>query len=484
MRTISSRSGRGWRVRGLSFLEVALAIVILGLALLPVLGLFSSAGRQARQSSDYGVALSTLEKITEELRLANWENPHLARSLAEDLSLGDVKPIVDGQSPFFAVLEDVAAPLGRLVPGSDPPVTLAFAPSLHRLLSTYRVKLSARAPAPGPQDPVLDLDLAVDWTDPEGRDRTLPTVLRIARYSPTEELPRLMEDRVAADALIVQTLYPTEGGRLLFDVVATRGGDLPTIRALGDVTVVIEALLQGAKEASAAATQILVKRDAQTDSGAKARVQIELARTYEAAAAVHLQALAYLLPIMTKLADTFTPGQLGSPPADLDRYEETTLVLQSVVYACRSLLSQTRQAYAVGYEAPLGTALSPRLRVRTFMKLLDVLKLEVLTADAPDLAPLRMLVTDFRASQEGRNPNFFAFSEYELATATKDLPSLEDTYPNPARYLVWREQAWLAPDVTDRVAFGGSGNKNRSQKGKGPPGPPPAFTGSTPGETP
>src|SRR5207249_3063598 len=64
------------RPRAFSVLEVLIAFLILGLAVLPVLGLFSSTGMEARQTSDYALGIVITEKVAEEMRLAAWEDTH------------------------------------------------------------------------------------------------------------------------------------------------------------------------------------------------------------------------------------------------------------------------------------------------------------------------------------------------------------------------------------------------------------------------
>ena len=56
------------RPRAFSVLEVLIAFLILGLAVLPVLGLFSSTGMEARQTSDYALGIVITEKVAEEMR--------------------------------------------------------------------------------------------------------------------------------------------------------------------------------------------------------------------------------------------------------------------------------------------------------------------------------------------------------------------------------------------------------------------------------
>lgn len=43
---------------GISLVEICIAFAVLGLSMLPILSMFSSAGRQAGQTSDFGTAIA------------------------------------------------------------------------------------------------------------------------------------------------------------------------------------------------------------------------------------------------------------------------------------------------------------------------------------------------------------------------------------------------------------------------------------------
>jgi hypothetical protein len=94
--------------------------------------------------------------------------------------------------------------------------------------------------------------------------------------------------------------------------------------------------------------------------------------------------------------------------------------------------TRARQQYAAVYGGELGRTLRPRVRVRIFMKVVALYKLELLAGAASDLKPLRATLVDFLEYHEGRNPNFFRFAEYEL-NHSKDLGDLRASYPVPDR---------------------------------------------------
>lgn len=213
------------RRAGLSLAELGVAALILGLAMLPVINLFSASGRQARQTSDHALAVTVSEKVAEELRLANWENVYSPEDVLADPTLARDRPVVDAGSSFFAGLEDVVPPWG-LITTEDPGITSA-ATALYRELKTFRVRLGARPRSLPTTGAALDIALDVKWIDFKRSDQSIDLPLTLGFYGTWGSVPRVVEDRTAADSKICSSFYPTIVGRTLPDAVAEAGGAAP-----------------------------------------------------------------------------------------------------------------------------------------------------------------------------------------------------------------------------------------------------------------
>lgn len=412
--------------RGFSVVELAIAFVILGLALLPVIQLFTSASQQAKQTADYSLAAAIQSTVHEALRLEAWENVHLL-----DAPVPSTPQPVSGATPYFETLEDDAQPYGLILRGIDPPIGPASA--LGRELRTFNLVTNPGLQrTSGTAGRVQDLEVVVDWVDFQEQRRTVAMDAVLGRFAPVEPPPDPPMDRAAADQAIRRALYPAASGDLAASVSAA-GANLDTIRAIGDIV-----LLAAAR--SAVATVYEREIDALSaapaaDDLSLARAQLAIGRRHETQLAGILQAMALMTPSLQALAG-FQPAQLGTPRPARTVYRSGLLSAGWQMSELADSLTRASQAYARACEPPLGTALPPRVRTRAYFKLLELAKLQALTCGPADVSYIQSLLEGFAVAQVGRNPNFVRFARADQQ-ACRDIATLAATYP-----AIWRKRTW------------------------------------------
>ena len=413
------------RRRGMGLAEVGIALLILGLAILPMLDLLMGAHRQVRQSNDLDLVLAVEDKIGEELRLASWENTRfLEEGMPADPAL---LPLANGGSPFFAAIEDSAAPFGRIHAGEDLAITPQAGP-VHDALRDFSAGVGSRVRALATTGSVVDVDVAVAWSDFRATAVRQDHDIALPARTGGRAAPAQVEDRDAADRAISAALYADPQYTSLAALAAARGAQLAMVRAAGDV-VLIATGLRDANRALAAQLASPNTVPLQTPFG-PVSPDLALARLLETQAAASLTAAVYLAPLVKSLAATFDPAQLGTPPVQRQRLAAAQY-LTAVYPALIDDLTRTRLLLARAYAATGASALRPRARVRVFLKLLAICKLEALTSGTVDVAAIRRMLADFMELEEGREPNFYQLALFE-ADHCKDLATLRESYGDPA----------------------------------------------------
>ncbi|MBI4860042.1 MAG: hypothetical protein HY815_07230 [Candidatus Riflebacteria bacterium] len=426
-------------INGLSLVELCLAFAVMGLALLPVIGLFSTSGKQARQTGDYSLATTTQEKAAEELRLASWENVHLAELIDTDPALTAEAPVTGNAFRFYAPIEDDMAPFGEMLDGVDREIARGF-PALARQLESFRLKTSVTK-LPLATGGAMDLTLSMSWLDFQRKGQSLDLQVRLPQYRSYQELPPEVEDRARADAAIVPLLYPGRSGTLT-GIVGSTGANLQFIRDLGDVVLLSTALDRSNGEIGSLISQARSVLTTAATPREKARAQVALARACEKRAAVNLEVLCYIARPMVSLgaiqltsSTTTPPPQYGNPPPEPITYVGPLLRIYPLPAVFAVALDDARTAYADAFNAPHGPNLPPRLRTRTFMKLVEMSKLQIVTVGPADTGPLLTLLTSFETYQRGKNPNFADWARIECDKC-RDAATIKASYPG-GKYSVW-----------------------------------------------
>jgi hypothetical protein len=247
-----------------------------------------------------------------------------------------------------------------------------------------------------------------------------------------------LADRVRADDKIREFFYPARTGQTLAAAAAAEGADLATLRDLGDLVVLMEGVVALEETYDTDVARLRADAQAATSPSEKAARQLALARRLESHLIAYLQSMAYLARPLQQLSATFTTSKLGTSPPDPLNYRAHVLAAANYPWMFASTLYETLEEYARAYNDPVGRGLPPRVRVRAFMKLLELAKLQVVTTGPEDTAYLKGVLKDFRETHVGRNDNLARFAEAE-ADLCSSAETLEALYPSPARAKAWDE---------------------------------------------
>ena len=412
----------------MSIVEVSMAFLILGLTMLPMIELFSNAGREADQTSDHTLAAGLTAKVAEELRLGSWENPHFYKPVDADPTFGGEQDVVGGSSPFFATLEDTTAPLGRMLPGQDAGITPAFG-KLYGDLKSFRMDVSAVGDMPPAAGSPVDIAVKVAWKDAKGKPQS--SELRAVLPRLTQSGVQMSVNRVAADALIATQLYDEPATKTLAQIAAERGADLDLLRKLGDVVVIGLGMEETEEQYQADLKLLDTAASGASTSSSKARFLSLLAHRLESRATTRIHAIEYLASCVESLATSFDQAKMGNPPPAPATYVEALRLAAYLPLDFDWDLSDALSTHYTAITLP-PDAMSPRLRTITLTKMVTDAQLMALTTGPDDLSYVQALLTCLESIHKGRNNEMEKYAVAERARSG-DIATLRNTFPLPGR---------------------------------------------------
>lgn len=413
--------------RGLSFVEVTVAFSILVLAVIPILTLFGNTAQQTRQTGDYALAMMLQERVAEDMRIASWENPHAA----EDPSLvgdGTPQPVVDGKSPFFRGLEDTAEPYGQIDDEKDLTIDKSM-PALYRQLSSYRFGAQAARRKLPTAGEVMDVGLEMQWRDGHDTARALKLDTVVPILSPRIAVPLLVRDRSAADGYIHGILYPDRApGETLDGAIAATAADPQTVRDLGDVLLIMGSLAATREDFDGHKKQLSDMIGLTSTNIDRFRAKVALGRFLEARTAAYIQSVTYLGDRVGVLSGA-RESKLGNPPPDAAIYADELVMAAWLPTRMAEAITDTATAYTDAYNDEAALQL-PRIRARVFMKILELCKIQALTAGLSDPAHLEAILASYNVAEEGKNINFQKYGEAEQKLCAS-LDNLRRAFASP-----------------------------------------------------
>lgn len=462
--------------RAVTIFEVLLAFVLVGMTMLPLVGLFSAASDHANATSDHTLTLALSSKIAEELRAASWEDRHFSDGLDRDPRFGGLKTIVDDGSPFFTAVEDSAMPAGRIRPREDAGIVPELG-RLHRELLHHQLLVEGRHSTSATGGELIDISILFDWSDTHGRSRRTNFAVALPR-SNTVALPP-SSDREAADRLIVVAFYGSGVQGTLTQVAAARGADLEVLRALGDVAIISPAL----EDAEAAHQEDLANieeeaREAPSET-ARARALSQLARVLENRACLRLRVAEFLASALQTLAARFTLTALGRPPPPRATYLEPVRLIAYLPLDFDWDLTDSITVYRRAIGLP-HAAIPARVRNGMMERAIALAQLMALTTGPEDPTLARSIVTELIAFNDGRNRNLVAFGNAELVRC-RDAATLRAGYHPASRLAAWSTFTGnLIPGVSAVLSDGQSRTAPAGfvPGGANAPGAPPSQPGS------
>lgn len=419
--------------RAFSLFEALVAAALLAVIGLAVIGALSQSAREARTTSDYSLALFMSQKVVEELIQETYENPHAGETLR---ALDGARVGVDSPfNPFFAALDDIAPPYGRIDVGPDLGVD-ARAPVMHRLYREFDLVTTASpapvASLPGQPQILEELGVGYRWPGLKAEERRfdLPLTLVKPHVAPLAP-PALVHDLPGMDVAIRSALYSTTpGNQDLTAFVAGFGGDLAAVRDVGAVVVVTSlAVSLGA----VMGTHITTGEAALPPGGADdPDARVAVARLYESRAAAAWQALLHARDPGGRMSTSLTAAQLGgsarvAPNALFLRLSEAIRLRATFDFDTARALEHYLAARRL--LRPLVTR--PYWQYTLDRKILELAKLRVMYAETDDVQFVNAWIDELLGLYRGRNRAVTAFLAREKAACT-GLAGVQAMHPTIA----------------------------------------------------
>ena len=418
--------------RGLSFVEIVLAIAILAITAMAVMSAMTGSAREVKTTSEYSLSMFLSQKIVEDLIQSSNENIHYEEAL------DDIGPapfdVANSVSPYFAALEDSRPPYGKLEPGTDAGVEPADA-TLFRLYRDFHLSLSSSddvlpaARPGGPQAHVRSAKMNFLWPGLKGVDRDYEFPITLAKPQPRiEPTPLIAQDLPGFEDEVRKAIYTNEAGTLTA-VCAAVGATKSAVMDIGAVMTLQQFSDTETEKLQAKIKPLEDSLATATDPQAEAETRIQIAGLYERKAAMRWYVICYLKDPAGRQETAFKKGDLGDSskydPASVMRdVSDATDLLNAAKYdlgCAASHFTTAREKMGLG---------SVRLFRRMMLerKILELVKLRILIDQSNDMTYLRQWLDYLLEVHTGRTRSFTQYLTHERAKST-DLSALEADNP-------------------------------------------------------
>lgn len=422
--------------RGLSFVEIMVAVAILSIVSMAVISAMSGSAREVKTTSEYSLSMFLSQKIVEDLIQSSHENLHFEDALA-DIGTATVD-VANSVSPFFAALEDTKAPFGKLEAGQDLGVESADQ-TLFRLYRDFHLSMrtsdQALPPAkPGaPQAQVKNASMNFLWPGLKGvdRDYEFPITLAKPQVSPAAT-PLIAQDLPGFEDEVRKAIYPNETGSLSA-VCASVGANRAAVMDVGAVMTLGEFAETNATTLQVTITALVAALPTIADPQAAGEARLQIAALYERKAAIRWFVLCYLKDPAGRQETAFKKSDLGSDTTKYSRVEVAGAVAEAngLLTAMKRDLDYATHHYATARQ--LFGLQSVRLFRRMMLerKILEMVKLKALVDEASDFTYLRQWLDYLLDVHTGRTRSFTQFLSVERSK-TGSLAALEAANPQIA----------------------------------------------------
>jgi len=437
---------------GMTLLEIMIAVSILvSCTLFMVMTLRRGGMKEESFSSEHFTAMFLAQKVLEDINDRIIINPHYFSQLVAYASTGKSFSVVDGQSPYFRLLENTKN-FDELVEGDDEPINKNSG-HLYDQLKNFACKVETGF-LPNPDSPgqafrnLVDVTVTISWTNPQGQitDYKLKQMV----YGTNDEMYKVgISDQSVSDfdeKLAAKTLFKwldpdhKADNWLMTDFTAFNGGGDPeTLKSLG---CVLAGLLmcdattkefdQSIARAKSARDFFLKKRSLATRSRL-IKYQEHLAELREQRANTMFYIFSRLAPDIQKLEkcdfNVNTIGEkmsnskkklVGIAPLMLNHLLKVSLSYASAEATFKELLAN-----------PYRDGIHPNQQIGLIQHWMDLRKLGLLLSSHWDLNEQQRVVEhakvldDLIGAYKGRLPGFVTYLNHEK-NISRNLPILKE----------------------------------------------------------
>ncbi len=438
--------------RAFTLLEVVIALGILAAAALPLILTFRQSGTRGEQfSAEHFTAMFVAQKVLEDINTRVQENPFFLDQLIASAT-GEAKPVVDGQSPYFDLLENTIN-FSYLTREEDQPI-LPEAEAAYRQLKDFRCQVECRLDVPTnpdtgqPHTNLIEVVVNVTWTDHNGNPNSysLSQYLRgVSRATFTSLDPALLAaptEETAGFALWAWLASDTTPTPPPFDSFLTwnGGGGREVVKAIGDLayfTLQARRIRAGYDTSLAEARQ---KRDQFMSSGTLADKQTgalwqeRVAQLLEQKASTLFTAAARLRPAVARLQGaSFTQAAMGSRLyAARQRLKSRCWSASLEVDRLLTTFSDAETEYCALLNAPYQGFFPDRRIPSTIRRTIDLEKIGLIVLDrqgtlGDGLTLLQERLRQYVEAFEGQQP-FFVDALRQERQVCQSMASLKTWY--------------------------------------------------------
>ncbi len=437
-------------LRGFSLIEVVIALTILAVSALGIIQVMRKGGiRGEAFSSEHFTAMFISQKILEDINNRVRENPHFLSMLVASAT-GVVKPVVDGQTVYFKLLDNTSG-YTFLDISEDRPIE-SDQGQIFTQLKNFSCQVECQFAAdPGMAQPypnLYELTIRIFWKDAGGLDQEYQVKQRlygIARdyYKTldTEAVTPLEEKEFTWALYYFLKVDPIPDDPKLAAFIQENGGGDPTIlKALGELLFFTFISNQSIGIYNAVINEAEVKRDSAM-AGATSDSKKRGALYQQRIAQLNEQGASNLFAIARKVLDA--PSKLLNSPLDASTLGPKVWAAKSTlkgklweggtnIHSIETFFGAADKEYLKLLSDPYSPFFPIRLITPTIRRALDLEKMGIIiksfeTSPTQQIADLKARIAAFRSEFVGKQPIFVDYLDEE-ARLSQSIGSIRDAY--------------------------------------------------------
>ncbi|MBF0499314.1 MAG: hypothetical protein HQM09_04235 [Candidatus Riflebacteria bacterium] len=237
------------RQPGFSLLEIIIAFSIVVVFALGIIQVLRQSGMKGETfSSEHFTAMFLSQKVLEDINHRVVENPHYFTKLIHTAT-GAKKPIVDGQHPFFRLLENTSN-FTWLDSSEDKPIS-SDSGSIYQQLKNFQAQVETGFvvdPSTGqPFQNLIEVRIRIFWKDPVGNEQSYAVNQMISGLNEDAlggqvkaQLPPISDDKIGKTLWDSLASEMNPSSPTLNAFLALNHGDADVVKAFGSLLYAVQ----------------------------------------------------------------------------------------------------------------------------------------------------------------------------------------------------------------------------------------------------